>query len=218
MSQPSVQPPPAVPPSLMWKSLQALSRFLSTTLFDLKVYGTENIPKTGGAILAANHQSYLDPILVAVQLRRPISFMAKSELFRYRAGAWFIRSLHAFPVRQGEGDVAAVKETIRQLQAGNLINIYPEGSRTLDGEVAPLLPGIGLIVRRAGVPVVPIAIEGSFAAWPRDRARMFRPHPVWIQFGPPMQLQKLKAHEIVGEIEGTMRKMLAELRSRVASC
>src|SRR5580704_7336553 len=122
--------------SAAWRCLQVFSRITATLLFDFKVYGTENIPKTGGALLLANHQSYLDPVLVAVKLRRPVSYMAKSELFENPALAWLIRTLHAFPVRQGEGDVGAVKECIRQLNAGRVLNIYPEGSRTEDGEIA----------------------------------------------------------------------------------
>ena len=94
------------------------SRIGTTLLFDLKTFDRHNVPRNGGVILAANHQSYLDPVLVAVHLRRPVSFMAKSELFTNRYFGWLIRTLHAYPVRQGEGDVGAVKETIRRLQEG----------------------------------------------------------------------------------------------------
>src|ERR1700688_1742001 len=96
--------------SLIWKYFQIIARIGTTLMFDLKTYGRENVPKDGGVLLVANHQSYLDPGLVAVHLYRPVSFLAKSELFENPYFGWFIRKLHAFPVRQGDGDVGAVKE------------------------------------------------------------------------------------------------------------
>ena len=90
--------------SFTWKSLQVLARLWSTLMFDLKVYGRRYVPAHGGVLIVSNHQSYLDPMLLAVQLDRPFSYMAKSELFENRFFARFIRSLNAFPVRQGAGD------------------------------------------------------------------------------------------------------------------
>ncbi len=98
--------------------MQIIARVGTTLLFDLKTYGCENVPKNGGVLLVANHQSYLDPVLVAVHLYRPVSFLAKSELFEHRFFARLIRTLHAFPVRQGQGDIGAVKEVIRRLKEG----------------------------------------------------------------------------------------------------
>ncbi len=153
--------------SYAWKALQVIVRVGTTLFFDLKTYGRENVPKKGGVLLVANHQSYLDPVLVAVHLYRPVSFLAKSELFENPFLAWLIRLLEAFPVRQGHGDVGAVKEVIRRLGEGYALNIYPEGTRTLTGDIEPLEKGVALVIRRAGVPVVPVAIHGSFEAWPK---------------------------------------------------
>jgi 1-acyl-sn-glycerol-3-phosphate acyltransferase len=163
-------------------------------------------------LLVANHQSYLDPVLVAVHLDRPVSFLAKSELFENPYFAWFIRSLHAFPVRQGEGDVGAIKEMIRRLQEGNVLNVYPEGSRTETGEVAPLEKGVALVIRKAGVPVVPVAIDGSFAAWPKDAA-LFHPHPVRVKYGKPIDFNGMKGQEIIHTLETKLRSMVAELQA-----
>lgn len=188
-----------------------LCRIGTSLLFDLKTYGTEHVPKTGGALLVANHQSYLDPILVAVHLYRPVSFLAKSELFENRYFGWLIRSLHAFPVRQGEGDVGAVRETIRRLGEGHILNVYPEGSRTETGEIGPIQKGVALVVRKAGVPIVPVAIDGSFQAWPKMR-KLFRPHPIRVLYGPPMDMSGMKGEQVVQRIDSTLRTMLAELR------
>lgn len=198
--------------SFAWKSLQIIARVGTTLLFDLKTYGRENVPKNGGVLLVANHQSYLDPVLVAVHLYRPVSFLAKSELFENRYFGWLIRMLHAFPVRQGQGDVGAVKEVIRRLEEGYALNIYPEGSRTETGEVKPIEKGVALVIRRAGVPVVPVAIHGSFEAWPKG-CRIFRPHQVKVKYGKAMDFDGKKGEQIVQELEGKLKGLLAELRS-----
>jgi|HubBroStandDraft_4_1064222.scaffolds.fasta_scaffold105049_2 1-acyl-sn-glycerol-3-phosphate acyltransferase len=198
--------------SLVWKYLQIIARVGTTLLFQLKTTGRENVPKTGGVLLIANHQSYLDPVLVAVHLRRPVSFLAKSELFENPYFGWFIRMLHAFPVRQGEGDVGAVKEVIRQLEEGHVLNIYPEGSRTETGELAPFEKGVALVIRRAGVPVVPIAIEGSYAAWPKGD-KIFHAHPIRVKYGKPINFEGKKSDEILETLQSRLKEMIAELRA-----
>jgi 1-acyl-sn-glycerol-3-phosphate acyltransferase len=197
--------------SFAWKSLQIIARIGTTLLFNLKTYDRQNIPRTGGVLLVANHQSYLDPVLVAVHLYRPVSFLAKSELFTNPYFGWLIRMLHAFPVRQGEGDVGAVKETIRRLQEGYALNIYPEGSRTETGEIGPMEKGVALVIRRAGVPVVPVAIDGSFAAWPKGK-KLFRPHPIRVIYGKPMDMSAMKADQIIAELQQQLRTLQTRLR------
>jgi 1-acyl-sn-glycerol-3-phosphate acyltransferase len=201
-----------MPRSNLWKILQIIARFFGTLLFDFKAYGVKNVPTTGGVLFVTNHQSYLDPVLLAQALPRPVSYMAKSELFENRFFAWFIRSLHAFPIRQGEGDVGALRETIRQLQAGNILNIFPEGSRTETGEIAPLEKGVALVIRKAAVPVVAVAIDGSYEAWPR-KDKLFHPHQIRVKYSKPMHLENLKGEEIIRRIETEMKKQLSDLRS-----
>jgi len=197
--------------SLLWRSLQVVARVGTTLLFDLKVHGIENVPETGGALLAANHQSYLDPVLVAVRLRRPVSFLAKSELFENPLLNWLIRSLHAFPIRQNHGDMGALRETIRRLEEGHILNLYPEGTRSLDGNVAPLQKGIALILRKISVPVIPVAIDGSFQAWPKGR-RMFHGGRIHVMFGKPMYFEKMKADEILASLQQRMCELFEQVR------
>jgi len=205
--------PAAVKETLIYRLGRMPCRIYTSVAHDLKVYGVEHVPLSGGMLLASNHQSYLDPVLLGVQLPRPLSFFAKSELFENRYFGWLIRNLNAFPVRLGGGDVGAVKETIRRLQDGHALNLYPEGSRTETGEIGPMLPGIALVVRRAGVPVVPAVIDGSFQAWPKFKT-FPRPYPCRVMYGPPMHLADLKAGEIVKRIDVTLRRMFDELRER----
>jgi 1-acyl-sn-glycerol-3-phosphate acyltransferase len=165
-------------------------------------------------LIVSNHQGNLDPVLLGVRLGRPLSYLAKSELFEVNpAVTWLLRSLGGIPVKQGAGDVGAVKETIRRLREGHALNIYPEGARTEDGEIAPLQKGVALIVRRAQVPVVPAVIVGSFEAWPIHRS-VFRPWPVRVRYGPPMNLTGLGPDEVLTTIDRTLRGMFDELRAQ----
>jgi 1-acyl-sn-glycerol-3-phosphate acyltransferase len=199
--------------SLLWKSLQVIAGILTKLMFNLKVYGLENVPQTGGVLLASNHQSNLDPVLIAVRLRRPVSFMAKSELFENPYFGWFIRALHAFPVRQGQGDLAAIRQTIQRLEEGHALNVYPEGHRTRDGQILPLQRGIALILKKADVPVVPIAIDGSFQAWPKGSKLPHR-HRIHLIFGKPMYFKGMHADDILESLQKSLCSLLEELRRK----
>lgn len=219
-SSPLPQPPTAVattPPSPIkrsktWLFFQSLTWFVYKVLFRYEAYGLHNIPPTGGAILAANHESFLDPPLVGASLTRPVSFMAKSELFEKKYFGFLIRNLHAFPIRQGKGDRAAIVETVKRLQEGHLLNMYPEGSRSEDGKLAPFQTGIGLLIRKAEVPVIPVAIVGSYEAWPKGR-KIFRPGHLRVMYGPPLTLHTLPAAEAIAKLERVIRVMIEDLRA-----
>lgn len=205
--------PSAVRCSLLWCVGRGICRVFTTLWFDLKVYNRRHVPARGGVLLAANHQSFLDPMLVSVALRRPVSFFARSSLFTNPFFGGLIRRLHAFPVQQGKGDRAAVQQAIDRLKEGCVLNLYPEGSRTEDGEIGPIQSGIALIARRAGVPIVPVVVEGSYQAWPKGQ-KLFRPHPIKVMYGPPLKIDNLKSDQIVELIGTTLRTMLTELRKK----
>jgi 1-acyl-sn-glycerol-3-phosphate acyltransferase len=199
-------------PSPVWKFLQTIARIATTLLFDLKVYGARRVPQTGGVLLVSNHQSYLDPVLLGARLDRPLSYMAKSELFKFLPFAWFIRSLGAFPVRQNSADIRALREAIERAQEGRALMIFPEGSRTADGQLLPIEPGIALVIRKAKVPVVPAVIDGSFDAWPQNR-KIFRPGRIRVLYGHPLDLSNMSRDQVMETIARTFRQMLEELRS-----
>jgi 1-acyl-sn-glycerol-3-phosphate acyltransferase len=200
-------------PHALWKLAQTIVRIGSTVLLDLKVYGRDNVPDEGGALMISNHQSYLDPAVLGAQLRRPMSYLAKSDLWKNPVFGWLISHLYAFPVRQGTGDVGAIKETISRLREGHVLNIFPEGSRTEDGELLPIQPGVALVIRKAEVPVIPAVVDGSFKAWRKGKLLPSR-HPVRVLIGKPIRLDHLKPREITVEIERLFREMLAELRAK----
>jgi 1-acyl-sn-glycerol-3-phosphate acyltransferase len=214
--QPSSAPerPPEVR-YFWWNCVQVFSKIVGALMFELKVYGTEHMPPTGGVLLVSNHQSYLDPVLLGVWLKRPMSYLAKSELFKNRLFAKLIRSLGAFPLKQGKGDKAAIEETIRRLQEGHLLAVFAEGTRTEDGELQPIQRGVALVVRRANVPIIPVVLDGSFQAWPKG-SKIFHPHPIAVMYGPALKIDGLKSDEVVNLIDKTLHRMFDELRLKMA--
>jgi 1-acyl-sn-glycerol-3-phosphate acyltransferase len=195
--------------SFTWKFLQAICAILTRVMFDLKVRGREHLPRTGGVLIVSNHQSFIDPVVLAVTFRRPFAFLADAYLFKFKPFAWLIRKLNAFPINTGKGDVGAMKETIRLLQAGEVLNVFPEGHRSAHGGLQKVEGGVALAIRRAKVPVMPAIIVGAYEAFPRHSV-LPRPGKVRVIFGPPRRMEHLKGDQIVQEIEQTFARMFAE--------
>ena len=171
--------------SIWYFVLQTLSWSVAPALFRVRIFGRENVPPTGGALIASNHQSFLDPVFVAVGLARPVNFMARGSLFRNALFGALIRSLNAFPVKREAVDFGAVREAVARLERGSLLMMFPEGTRSRDGRIGRLKDGFVAIAARAGAPVVPAVIEGAHRAWPRGRV-LFEPRDVCVAFGRPL--------------------------------
>lgn len=160
---------------------------LVPVLFRTRTVGADRIP-AGGALLAGNHVSYLDPVLLWCVSPRPAHFMAKSELFRRGFIAWLLPKLWAFPVNRGEPDRAAIVTATELLRAGELVGVFPEGSRReadAGDEAGQAHGGAAFIALRAGVPIVPIAFVGTERAMPRG-ASLPRLTRVTIHVGEPI--------------------------------
>lgn len=151
-----------------------------------KVVGRHNVPGKGAFIFASNHASYFDPPLLGTSISRPMAYMARDTLFNTALAKWALRKVNAFPVRREEGDIKAIKDALGVLRGGMPLALFPEGSRTEDGELKEAKPGIGFIVAKAGVPVVPAYIKGSFEALPKG-AKKVRYVPVTVYIGEPIQ-------------------------------
>jgi len=171
---------------------KAALRAIFRTVLPTRVLGRENLPRTGGVLIVANHQSYLDPPLVGAWLPRTCHFVAREGLFESRWLAPVIRGLNAIPVKEGgEPDAAAVRLVVELLEQGRAVILFPEGTRTHAGEVGAFKRGVALIIRRAGAPVLPAAIDGAFRAWPRGR-RAPRPFTrLGVAYGEPIPAEGL---------------------------
>ena len=151
-------------PRLVRATLGRLLRVLYRTRVD----GAENVP-AGGAVIAGNHVSYLDPMLLWTVSPRPIHFMAKRELWDSKIVAWVLPRLWGFPVNRGEPDRTAITTATELLKAGELVGVFPEGGRAEEGdeELRQAHGGVAFIALRADVPIVPVAFVGTEKAWPK---------------------------------------------------
>jgi 1-acyl-sn-glycerol-3-phosphate acyltransferase len=167
-------------------------RTFFATYLRWRVIGAENVPKTGGVILAANHASFLDPPLVGAGLDRDINYLARNSLFRFPIVKQILKSWNAVPVDRDGGGAKGLKTILDRLLGGAGIILFPEGTRTRDGQLQPAHAGIGLIVAKSKAPVVPARVFGSFEAWGRNH-KLPRPKKVILCYGQPMHFEKLRA-------------------------
>jgi 1-acyl-sn-glycerol-3-phosphate acyltransferase len=148
-----------------WASMAAM-----TLGFSLRMEGRRNVPRHGPVLLIANHQSFLDPVIVGLAARRHLCFLARKTLFRHPAFGPLIRSLNAIPVDQEGIGKEGLQSILHRLQEGDAVLVFPEGHRTKTGAVQPLRPGIHLLIKRVQAPIVPCGIAGAFDALPPSRA------------------------------------------------
>jgi 1-acyl-sn-glycerol-3-phosphate acyltransferase len=178
---------------LFYEAFRRTLRAILWVLFGLKARGVQNVPPTGPLLIAANHQSYLDPPSIGCPIRqRHLSFIARAGLFSFGPFGWVIGMLNSVPLAEDKGDAAAIRETIRRLDAGHAVLIFPEGSRTETGEIDQFKRGVALLLKRAKCPVLPVAIRGAYEAWPR---RNKLPVPwrarVRVAYGTPIPYDEL---------------------------
>lgn len=200
-----------------WIISFAISRFY----IGVKIFGRCNVPKKGAFIFAANHASNADPFILGTSFFRPLEFLAKEELFRHPFSRWVFTGFHAHPVKRGNGDYRALKETFKILQSGKPLLIFPEGTRSKNGSLQPGKPGIGFMVYRLKVPVVPVYIEGSREAMPEGMDTLKR-HPVRIYIGKPMHFDSFwnseKSKDIYQEISDLIMARIASLKDEYEGC
>ena len=184
-----------------WRLSQELSRFGAGVFWKFRAFGLENIPRTGGVLLASNHQSFLDPVLVAMVLSREMHFMARQTLFRNPVLRVIIVGYNSFAINRDSADVKGVKEAIARLEAGNILLVFPEGTRTGDGSIGRMKPGIGVLAERAAVPIVPVLIQGAYEVWPKGQAI---PHlgRISLVFGKPLKPENTTAEGIRDAVVG----------------
>ena len=155
---------------MMYFLTSHFGKYLFSLVCGYSCKGVENVPKKGGVILVCNHSSFMDPPLVAAAiLHRQMNFMARATLFRNRLFGWYIRSLKAFPVKRGGADRDAWRAFQAKIDNGEVVLLFPEGTRTPNGKLLPGNPGSGMLIHRCkNAQVVPVRIFGHFEAWARQ--------------------------------------------------
>ena len=180
--QPDTAPTHAFGGGMLYDSLWVLCRTLGVALFGIRYRFAEPLPRTGGLLVLASHQSQLDPLLLGLVCERRLSSLARSSLFRWGPFGAIISALDAIPIDREASPVAAMKLVIRKLRGGGALTIFPEGTRTRDGRLGEVKSGFALVAKRAGVPILPVAIVGAWECWPRTRW-FPRPGRIRLEFG-----------------------------------
>jgi 1-acyl-sn-glycerol-3-phosphate acyltransferase len=168
-----------------YRTIYLLSKLVARLFFRFRVVHQERLIEKGPVILAMNHQSYLDPPFAGSACKRDIYYLARKSLLEGKFFGWLLPKLNVIPVDQEGGDRSALKALIRLLRAGHCTLVFPEGGRTLDGNLQPALPGVGFVVAKTLAPVIPMRIFGAHEALPRGQ-RKLRFHPITIVIGEPI--------------------------------
>lgn len=184
-------PPTREKAPLIYRAAQRIvTRLWMLTGGSVEIRGAENLPENGPALILCNHLSYLDPILLQAHVRRPIYALAKSTSFSAPLTGPLMHRLCSFPVRRYQVDPQATRVALRHLHAGRLVAIYIEGERSWNGRLQEPKPGTVRLALKAGVPVVPCAITGTYEVMPRWQKRI-RPGRIGFHFLPPLPLPTL---------------------------
>lgn len=193
----------------LYRFLHLLCRLAGVVMFGVRHFGADNVPRSGGVLIVANHQSHLDPPLVGIGCWRRMNYLARRTLFDFGPFGWLIRSVDAIPIDRDGLGLGGLKESIRRLKAGEVVVVFPEGTRTPDGSLKPFRPGFTALATRTGATIVPVAIDGAFEAWPRWR-RLPRPGRVRVCYGEP-----IRPEQYAGRGDD---QLVAELHRRVSAC
>lgn len=166
-------------------------RLLFATYFRWHVFNPERVPVRGPVILASNHASHLDPPLVGAGLPRALNYLARESLFNLPIGGWALRNVNAVPVDRDGAGAAGLRAIFNRLRQGGAIVLFPEGTRTRDGELQSARSGVGLVVIKSTAPVVPVRVFGTYDAWNRHM-KMPLPRRVSVKYGHPMTFKTLR--------------------------
>lgn len=184
-------------------------RIVWKVVYRIRIAGKENIPKSGSVLVVSNHQSHFDPPCVGASIPRQSNFLARDTLFTNKFLGTLIRSLGAIPIDRTGKALSGIKETLRRLKQGGIVLVFPEGTRTPDGQMKEFQAGFTTLAVRSKSPIVPAAIAGAYEIWPREKKRPGRGR-LAVAFGKPIPVETVLA---LSEEE-----LIAEVRARVEAC
>jgi 1-acyl-sn-glycerol-3-phosphate acyltransferase len=192
-----------------YRAVQSVTRALMAIGFQARCWGRENYPATGGALICANHQSFLDPMLIGNSSSRPMNYLARKTLFHFAPLGWLLDFVNTIPVEREGFGVGGIRETLKRLKRGEMVLLFPEGTRSPDGEIQHFKQGFATLARRSRVALVPVGVDGAYDAWPRSE-RFPQLGRVRVVVGKPL------APELVETLDD--RELMDELKQRIIDC
>lgn len=208
---------PSLPPPALYRTLCAWLRGPVARLFGLSVEGLEHLPSHTPYIVAANHHNYLDGVVLALSVPRPIAFMVMPRVYRATPlHPLFHDRIGSIPLNLEGADVGALRRALGVLREGRVVGIFPEGPFSIHGRLERGLPGVALLALRSGAPVIPAGIRGTYEALVGRHCYIPRRHPVRVRFGPPRHFtaephpRRLTRAEVTGQIMQDIAGLLGE--------
>jgi 1-acyl-sn-glycerol-3-phosphate acyltransferase len=203
-----------------WLVVQKLLQIFFLIWFRFRCFNKERVENLDGALLLINHQSFLDPLLVGATFNRPVSFLARDTLFKSPFIGWVLRNTYVMPVNREAASTASIRESVRRIQLGYLVGLFPEGTRSEDGVMGEVRPGFISIVRRIRQPIVPVGVAGAFDAYPR-KAKFIWPTTIRVVYGEPIpyeeyspMLEKGRELDFTEYVKMKIQKCYAEAEKR----
>ncbi len=194
---------------VFYRSVRSTVGLVAVFVFHLRCVGREHTHVEGGALILSTHQSHFDPALIGVTFNERLNYLAKRSLFKSRLFGGLITLLNAIELDRDRSGLAGLKETLKRLKSGQKVLIFPEGTRSSDGRIAPLKPGFLSVARRAKVPLIPVAITGAFEALPRGSRIPWR-YPLRVAVGPAITAEQVASLDDDG--------VLALIRQQLELC
>jgi 1-acyl-sn-glycerol-3-phosphate acyltransferase len=203
----------------LWKRsgyivVHGLLRLGCLLMFRLRCHGREKVPPTGAILICSNHQSYLDPMLLGVCFNEGLNYLARKSLFNSPIFGWAIAYLDAIPINRDGMSLEGIKETLRRLKRGERVLMFPEGTRSEDGSLGEIKPGICALARRGKAAILPMAVDGAYDAWPR-RVKLPRSVTVTVTIGeliPANEVAQLSDEQLVAELQQRIATSFAEAK------
>ncbi len=191
-----------------------LTSLFCKSMGHLEASGVEHIPREGGVLLVSNHVSFLDPVIVGSAANREVHFMTRSNVFRVPGLGKLISAYNAYPVNRGAADLGALRRTITLLKEGNVVLIFPEGTRSIDGNLGNAHDGVCFIVNRAGVPTLPVFHSGAELMLPRGSKRLRRTK-LTVTVGKPIKFTGLDKFDVKRELYQHMGRQIMQAIAEV---
>ena len=182
--------------------VKAICWLILKIFWRMEIIGIENLPQSGGLIIASNHVSYLDPAVLTASFNRKIYFLTKKEVFKNNFISFLLKNMNALPIDRGKVDMLAFKKAINILQEEKVLGIFPEGTRSSNGELQELKLGTIKIAMKTGVPILPVGIIGTHKIYPRGIIFpiLFK-HKIIVKYGAPQYLNQLKLRDKIYQKE-----------------